>query len=403
MAGCARRSRKLLGLLVLAALLGGGALVWVERTPLLAWLYLRQLTRASAADRPPWAERVAGLGEAALPGIVDYLQQDNDDACAAAHAALEQMTRPWGPSDPRTVDLAYLLARDFSHLSCQGQSHVLQLAAGWFEAEPGRNVASGLLSACTRMLADAGAHADADAEEYALVLCGHLLAQPDSAEVLSPAQELVRAALASPQKGARLHAVRLALDPHMDLFDQVVSLLHDPEAEVRRAAVLAVGPIRDAVHDESLLPCLHDEDAEVRRLCRAALEGRGLKPEYIEMGRLLTDPCSAARLQVLDHLFGAADLDASIWLRRLSHDSSPAVRVAAMRVMATQELFDLSDRLEQMAQADPSPTVCQLARFYLEEAPRRHSHLLHAGPRGTPGERSGGVVPALFTTTSPAP
>ncbi len=134
---------------------------------------------------------------------------------------------------------------------------------------------------------------------------------------------------------------------------------------VRRAALLAVGPARDVIHDDQLLPCLHDPDPEVRRLCEIALSGRGLRPEYLELGRLLTDPRPAARLRVLDHLAGSTELDPGLWLRRLSHDPSPSVRVAAMRAMTQQHFVDLSDRIDQMARTDPSPTVCQLAQFYL--------------------------------------
>jgi hypothetical protein len=72
-------------------------------------------------------------------------------------------------------------------------------------------------------------------------------------------------------------------------------------------------------------------------------------------------------LRVLDHLRFAPNLDPGLWLRRLSHDPSPAVRTAALRVMSQQDIIDLSDRIDQMARSDPSPTVCQIAQFYLKE------------------------------------
>jgi HEAT repeats len=97
-----------------------------------------------------------------------------------------------------------------------------------------------------------------------------------------------------------------------------------------------------------------------------ALRGRGLRPEHIKLGRILTDPSPVVRLQVLDYLGRASDLDAGIWLRRLSHDPSPAVRAAAMRAMSQQTAVNLTDRIDQMARNDPSPTVCVLARYYLK-------------------------------------
>jgi HEAT repeat protein len=153
----------------------------------------------------------------------------------------------------------------------------------------------------------------------------------------------------------------------IELIDQVVALLRDPDVGVRRAAMLAVARA-EQVGDESLLPALHDPDAEVRRLCEEALRNRGLGREHIELGRLLTDPRPATRLRVLDHLPRVRDIDPALWLRRLTHDPVPAVRVAAVRVISEQAGVDLSDRLDQMARSDPSPTVCQLAGYYLRRA-----------------------------------
>jgi len=132
--------------------------------------------------------------------------------------------------------------------------------------------------------------------------------------------------------------------------------------------VLAVGPADHLVRDEALLPCLHDKDAEVRRLCEIALQSRGLRPEHLRLGRLLTHPIATMRLQVLDELNSSADLDPALWLRRLSHDPSPAVRAGALRMMSERANLDLDDRMEQMARGDPSPTVSSLARFYLRES-----------------------------------
>ena len=93
---------------------------------------------------------------------------------------------------------------------------------------------------------------------------------------------------------------------------------------------------REAVHDDQLLPCLHDPDAEVRRLCEQTLIARGLRREYLELGRLLTDPHPGKRLQVLERLDESTELDPGLWLRRLSHDTSPSIRVAAIRAMASR-------------------------------------------------------------------
>jgi hypothetical protein len=154
--------------------------------------------------------------------------------------------------------------------------------------------------------------------------------------------------------------------------------LSDESAEVRRAVIVAVSRAREAVHEDQLLPCLHDSDPDVRRLCEQTLIARGLRREYLDLGRLLTDPQPATRLQVLDRLRESNELDPGLWLRRLSLDPSPAVRVAALRAMTQQSFVDLSDRIDQIAHEDGNPTVRQLAHYYLT-CPRRNADSIHPG------------------------
>jgi hypothetical protein len=354
-----------LGVLVLALLLGGAALAWTEREALLAWYYVRGLAHAGPEDREPWVARVAGLDEAAVPALLDCLGRPEEPVCANARAALARLAHDWGLADTRTVGLIAQAAHRFPRLSAAGQREVLEMTAGWFAAPAAP--ADGLVPACGRLLSASAGAAGPEAQRAGLELAAVLLAQPQRAAALSAAREAVRAALRGEAAGNRIRAVQLALQPGMDLLEDVVALLSDPEAEVRRAAMLAVGPADNVVRDEGLLPSLHDPDAEVRRLCEAALRGRGLRPEHLKLGRALTDPRPAVRLQVLDLLGGpeAGGLDRGLWLRRLSHDPSPHVRFAAMRAASEQNLTDLADRLEQMGRSDPSPTVCKWAPFYL--------------------------------------
>jgi hypothetical protein len=364
MAGRGGRHRKfLIGLVVVLALAGG--VVWVERAPLLAWFYLQRLAAADEANREAWVGRVAGLGESAVPGLLQLLANPTPAPCRNARAALEKLADGWGFDDPRTAELCQRMGREFAHLSPAGQQQLLTLASGWYAARGDAPAPPALMPPASRMVGEAAAVEDAEVQSAALDLCARVLIQPEHAEAIRPAQDLVRAGLRSSSSANRLSAVRLALHPGMDVLEQVVALLGDAEVEVRRAALLTVGPARDVVPDECLLPSLHDPDPEVRRLCEVALGGRGLRPEYLELGRLLTHPKPATRLLVLDRLHRSPELDPGLWLRRLSHDASPAVRVAAMRAMTQQDGLDLSDRIDQMARSDPSPTVCQLARYYL--------------------------------------
>jgi hypothetical protein len=352
---------------VLLVLLIAGV-AWLERTPLESWYYLRGLSRATEANREVWIERVARLGEPAVDGLLDCLAGEDDQACRNAATALDRLACTWGCGDTRMVDLAGREARLFARMSASSQALILQGMVGWFAGQP---PAEGLVGVCSRVLADSAGCTAAETQKAALDLADVLLRQPEENEALQPARDLARAALRSSSAENRLCAVRLGSRPGMDLLDSMVGLLHDPAMEVRRAAILAVGPSRQAVSDEGLLGCLHDPDSTVRQLAREFLTapqklgGRGLPPEHLKLGRLLTHPNHQTRLEVLDHLRKASDLDPGLWLRRLSHDPKDSVRAAAVRVMSRLTVIDLSDRLDQMARSDPSPTVAQLAQYYL--------------------------------------
>ena len=356
--------RRVVWLAVIGLLAAGGAAAWWERTPLLAWFYIHQLSHASDADRPTWATRVAGLGDAALPGLVDCLKQPDAAVCANARAGLTELTGSWAVDDPRAVALARRLVADYPRFSPPGRRAALETAAKWFDLSG--PPADELTAACVDLVRAATPAAEADAHGAALELCADLLDRVEGRDdLLAAAKDLVHACVGAEASADRLRAVRLAVHPGVDAAEQVVALLNDPAEEVRRAAVVAVGPPSSGVLDDSLLPSLHDADAEVRRLCEEALRhDRRFTAEQLQVGRLLTHPDPVQRLNVLDYVRPGAGLEPGLWLRRLSHDPSPSVRLAAVRAMSRQDVVDLGDRIDQMAAGDPSPTVSQTARLY---------------------------------------
>jgi HEAT repeat associated with sister chromatid cohesion len=365
-------SRKYLVGLFLLVLGGLGALAWLEQTTLLAWFHVHMLCSATDANRQARAARVAELGEIVVPGLLDALQRPDANVCLNAREGLDALVRKWGGLvEPRTTDLTIRLAKEFPQLSHAGQRELLELAAGWFQARPQPLPAPGLILASGRLLAAASSSTDAEVQTAGLELCAVLASSPQGAEILSGGRELVRTYLQSNTAGVRIRAIQVGLQQGMDLLESVANLLTDSSAEVRRAALVAVGPADKVVMDETLLPCLRDPDAEVQRLCEVALRARGLGPEHLKLARLLTDPRACERIKVLEDLQTAKDLDPSIWLRRLSHDPSPMVRAATIRLMSMQTTIDLTDRIDQMAHSDPSPSVCYIAAVFLKDARAR--------------------------------
>jgi hypothetical protein len=359
-----RTKRWLIGLLG-GVLLAGGAGIWWQRSAIWAWYCVQRLAGASEGSRDRWVQRAVALDARAIPGLLGCLQREDAQACANAQAALVQLVQTWGTPHPGREILAGRLADAFARCSGPGRTAALEVLTTLVQLEGEKAPPEEIVQAATRILSGAMQARERTARARALDLAHVLLAQAPTAPVLDACRDLTRRCLQDEDPQTRVRAVRLAARTDLKIVEYVAPLLHDPEARVRQAAMLAIAPAREVIRDDELLRSLHDPDPDVRRLCEAALRGRGLPEEQVRRGRLLTDARPAVRLQVLDGLCQAPDLEPGVWLRHLSHDPEPAVRAAAVRAAAEQTLVDLTDRIEQMARDDPSDTIRQLARYYL--------------------------------------
>ncbi|MFL5245145.1 MAG: HEAT repeat domain-containing protein [Gemmataceae bacterium] len=348
-------------------LLGCAALLWFQWGTAQSWYYLRGLSKATDSDRAVWVNRVVGLETAAVPGLIKGLEADDRQSCANFSEALEALTEKWAVDDRRTMALVQRIAENFSHFSSAGQQTSLVLVGKWQRGLPGDSEnAERFYSVAEKILAGVVPTSDPDVRAAALSLIESLIAfRPGRQDAI---RDVLKATLHDTALSNRLRAMELACQPGMELFKEIVTLLNDPAAEARRQAMEAVRrqpKAAEVLGDDDLLRWLNDPDEEVRRLCEGCLAERGLTVEAIQLGRLITNSKPTVRLEVLQYLNSSSDLDANTWIRHLSHDESPAVRSAAMRAAIQLDLRSLSDRLDQMARADPSPTVRQLAHHYL--------------------------------------
>jgi HEAT repeat protein len=355
--------KRLVGGLFLIVLLAVVVGVWLERKPLLTWYALRGLAKAGEDEREVWVDRVAEQGKLALPTLLEWLGRDDERICSHARAALARICGQMPQDDLHWTEWTDRLATQFPHLSEPGQRCVLTLAAEW--VRPAAQPSAATLECGVSLLALATQTSDPIARTAALDVAAALLAQHKCDATVGSCRELARTCLKDGDAAIRSRAVHLALYPMLNLLEDVAPLVRDSSVEVRRAVVLAVGASRQAISDENLALALHDPDAEVRRLCEKALRGRGLTQRHIRLARLITDGRPGTRLQVLYYLQEDSDLDVVLWLRLLTQDPAETVRLAAIRAVVEQEVLDLDERLEQMAKSDPSPTVCQWARYYL--------------------------------------
>ena len=359
-------SHKLLAAVMVIVLVGGVA--WWQRTPMLTWYYLRELSAADADSRERWAERVATLDAAVVPGLLSKLEQPDPTFCINAEAGLVALVKRWGPEDGRTHELADQLRQRFAGLSPIGQIGALQVMTALLRQDGPATWPVPLTRAAGEILQATPERPEL--RNAALMLAGVLLDRVPQGQWLEPCRTLAEKGLSDKTARTRSAAVQLAARPALQaehsLLGKVAPLLRDRSPVVRRAALVAVAPANEVVSEEDLIPLLHDDDAEVQRLCEAVLRSRGLSEEHLELARLISDSSPKARLRVLERLGRAQDLDPAAWLRRLSQDPSPAVRAAAVRAAAGYPKVDLSDRLREMANSDPSETVRQNAQHYLQ-------------------------------------
>jgi hypothetical protein len=319
----ASRWVKAVGFGVVGLLAAAGGLAAWQWPTIQANLTAGKLRSATTADeRTAHAGQLLAAGEPGLAQLIQLFRTGTPDQCSATAEAVANHFRDTPDGDPR----------------CAAVGRAFLAAAGTFN-EAGTDAAVDLVPLFLR--------------------CG----EPDAAE---QCRGLVKAGLSG---GNKATAVRFAVG--LGLKAEVVPLLNDPAAEVRRAAMAAVGPAgagTPAVEAEELFRWLNDPDAEVRLLCEAGLSTRGLEPEHIEAGRKLTHPDPAERLDLLSDLQRnrAAFRDPGPWLERLSRDADPAVRAAVARV-GYESRLPFAGWLDRLT-ADPDGTVRRIAAYHKQRA-----------------------------------
>ena len=360
------RKKWLFLLLTVLVLAGVG---W-QRTRLLSWYYVRQLVRADKENRDAYVKRVADLDQAVVPRLFSHLERPEEQACDNVAAALACLVERWGPEDARSVEVVEELDKNWHRFSEAGKLWSLQVPAVVLHRSDTKSPDARLLTAASELLS--ASIENTDLRPGTLALGAALVRHCPRGPVGQRCRDLGLGGLNDPVPENRVRAVNLLLcagDP--ELLARVVPLLKDEPAEVRRAALVALGPAKETVGDDDLLPLLHDADAGVRKLTEEALRSRGLPENHLLLAKLISDDRPEQRLRVVHHLFQTDDLPVGIWLRRLSQDPAPAVRAAAVRAAHFQTQADLRDRLGEMARQDPSPTVRQLASYYLSRPPIR--------------------------------
>ena len=307
---------------VVVLVAAGGVTAWQWKA-IQAHLTAGKLRSAATADeRTAIAEQLLASGEPGVAKLVEVLRTGSTDECNAVADAVVNHLRDVPADDPRCA------------------------------------------AVCRPFLAESAsfnpAGTDAAVELVPLFLrCGG----PDAEE---RCKGIVKSGLSG---GNKATAMRFAVG--LGLKGEVVPLLNDPAAEVRRAAMAAVGPAgvgTPAIETEELFRWLNDPDAEVRLVCEAALFTRGLDADHIDAGRKITHPDASERLTLLTDLQRnrTSFRDPGPWLERLSRDPDPAVRAGAARVGYESKL-EFGGWLDRLT-SDTDGTVRRIAAYHKQRA-----------------------------------
>ncbi len=358
-------------LICLPAIIGLG---WWQRDYLMGWYLTHQLIKAAPENQEPYIEALARLGENAQYPVIDHLEIATESTAPHITLALKKMILSWGgTSTPFSKHCFHHIARRFATFSKPAQVETLKLM-GSLQDLTSKNdsnlknscLTKDLLEATKLILEHIPDINNPFIYEPAISLITTLIKINSDKDLHARFSTILAKAIAEAPEKVKIQAIQLALSPEAGMIELCITALQDKNVEVRKVAILACAPAIDTISVDALLPCLHDSEPEIRAYCESALIARGLKKEHIQLGKLITDPRPSKRLQVLDSLMDDNDLDQGLWLRKLSHDSSPAVRVAAVRLMSLQAGTELQDRIDQMSRTDPSKTVADLASYYLK-------------------------------------
>lgn len=365
-------SSKKTWLILLVACICGGV-CWWQREPMLAWNYLRQLEGANDEHFDACAQRIADLGETAMPRLIDGLRESDPHTCARMQYPLLLMAKKWGHADDRSVALIELMRKRFAYLSTPGQEKAVHVATALLQVEGPRPLPPRLTKVVGDLLTIADKHAEL--RPATLLLAAELVDGVQPGQFVDVGRAMAERGLDDERAQCKVAALHLLLREPMRkekaLLEKAIPLLRHPAAAVRKNAVLVLAAESELAREEAFLPLLHDDDAEVQFLCESALRKRGLSDDDVRIARMISDRDPATRMRVLQYLRRVQDVNLDTLLRQLSHDPSKAVRAAAMRAAAELPHVDLSARLTEMANSDPSDAIRMNAQYYLQQRARR--------------------------------
>jgi HEAT repeat protein len=317
-------------------------------------------------------DQTAALEAAGVDALVDWLREADATSCERAGQALMTLSQSWKARHPLQDTLAARIDDQFNRFSPAGRVHAIRVLECVVDVHAEELPSETTVQALRNVLVHGDGFLGNELRSHALHFALHSrpLIPPAATDWLDVCRLLVKSGLTDDRVECRAAAVRLAATPGVDMLDKVVPLLigetKDPATEVRVVSILMLGSSdhEELLGTDEMLPLLHETDAEVRRVAERALRGRGLQGSRLHLAKLVSHPEATQRAQAALAVFRFPELDSVLWLDRLSRDEDPAVRAAALRAASQFGEERFRSRVTEMATKDPSPTVRQIASYY---------------------------------------
>ncbi len=360
-----RRNALVLVALVIAACSIG--FIWWQRERLTLWIDVRQLANASPEQMAATINELMQREQEAVPLLVRQLETEDEQLARGCGQALMSIMERHGVLSNRTEQIVGVLANRFERFSPAGQNQVMTMLIHFLQSPtdpPSKAMVDAggqVLQKCTE---------DCQAQRVLMMqLASWIAKQPQADAWLGSCRLITLRGLSDTQAQVRIAAVQAAMNPTLQLLEQLPKMLYSERVEmdpdVRVMLLLGLGNRESLLPTDQLLTYLHDSEREVREVAQQALRSRGLSTERIRLAQLLTHPDPVMRARVPSQVIEIPDLDASIWLEKLSHDPAPVVRAAVARSAGDTQETKWHSLLQKLASDDPNPTVQQLAEFYL--------------------------------------
>jgi hypothetical protein len=127
----------------------------------------------------------------------------------------------------------------------------------------------------------------------------------------------------------------------------------------------AVRPDLQSMPDLDVMQKLSGDDERLAREAVDELYRRGFQTKHFRLAERLVDPDAGVRLQLVQDLPQISGIDSRPWLLWLSRDRNPAVRKAAVSVIATSSDATLQKRVRELEREEMDEDVLQAVRQIL--------------------------------------